>query len=328
LFAPDSGAAARAFHASGVYSDVAVGSNNTFYASRVGGVDTFTYTDFSLDLVTTAALPSFIQPANSTAVAANPNGSQVVASFDVNSVPTLPPTRYLRLDSFHVNNPNDDASGDEPFINVNGERIYTGPEDGAGAGATVDLTNYYNRVLTSDVTIVVQEEDVTQNVPVGAPFAVGTNTAPGTYQVTLTTANGFGVQFINYTFTYTVYDVSFPTPTITPVVAFDRFFNGALFNARPVDVPGVNSLADLQYSPDGQHYYGASLANGWITQDGQLAVSNGQWQFVTTTATTRRDDVQTAFSPDGRHAYSISTKFGVLTVADVDAVTRALGAAN
>ncbi len=56
---------------------------------------------YSLLLLGTGVAPNPLQPANSTAVAVNPNGGQVLASFDVNSVPPTPPTRFLRLDSFH-----------------------------------------------------------------------------------------------------------------------------------------------------------------------------------------------------------------------------------
>ncbi|WP_422923846.1 PKD domain-containing protein [Singulisphaera sp. PoT] len=327
LTSPGDGSAAPADHVSGQYTDVAIGANNTVFASRVGGIDSFTYNDFSLFWTGTTALPNPAQPATATAVAVNPFGNQVVASYDVNSVPVLPPVRFLRLDNFHVINPNDDSSGDEPYIDVNGQRIYTGPQNGAGAGATVDLTAYYNRVLTTDATVVVREEDSIVDEPVGAPFTIGVNSSPGTYVVTLTTVDGFGTEFIRYQLTYTIYDVPIPTPTISPIVSFNTSF-GQLVNPQQINLPGVRSLADLEFGPDGQQYYGASFDNGWITQNDQVAAYEGQWQFATTTAATQRDDIQTTLSPDGRHAYSISTKFGVLTVADVDPSNGALGDAK
>lgn len=315
-------------YVSGAYTDVAAGPNGTVYASRAGGVDTFTYTATTLTRTATSTAPDASHPANATAVAVKPNGSQVLASFDINSVPALPPTKYLQLNFIHVVNANDDSSGDEPFINVNGERIYTGGSNSAPEGTVVNLTSYYNRPLTSTATIVVADPDDLFTNQVGGPVVVDPSLAPGTYQFDLRSYNVFDVEIIYYTINFTVYNVYTDTPTVTPVVSFDRNGSGTLSNPQQFGLAGVTSLADLEFGPDGQHYYGASFGTSQITLGGGIAVSNFQGQSVTAAAATQRDNVQTALSPDGKHAYSVSTKFGVLIVANVDAVTGALGAAT
>ncbi|WP_406694298.1 PKD domain-containing protein [Singulisphaera sp. Ch08] len=327
---PGGGLNSTAAFINGPFTDVATGPNGIVYASRAGGVDTLAYTGNLLFRLATSAAPDASHPANATAVAVAPNGSQVLASFDINSVPVLPPTKYLRLDSITVIDGNDPSTGEDIRINVNSSQIFAADNTVIEGGNPLDLKNYYDQPLTSTATIDVFEVDTTRTVRVGTgPTSIDVNTAVGSHSVRLQSPNILGTAIvIDYSLAYTVYEVFTPTPTVTPVVSFDRNGSGMLSNPQQLGLPGVTSLADLEYGPDGQHYYGASIGTNQITLDGGIAVSNFQGQSVTAAAATQRDNVQTALSPDGKHAYSVSTKFGVLIVANVDAVTGALGAAT
>src|SRR5262249_17469005 len=140
-----------------------------------------------------------------------------------------------------------------------------------------------------------------------------------TVEVTFVTNNGSG-PIIRYVLSYTVYDATPATPDVTPLVKFNRDGTGALSGLQQVDIAGVTRLDALAVSPNGQDVYGASRLTDQITLDGGIAVSDGQAKNnLSAEVQTNGEAVRTALSPDGKFAYSVSARYGVLTVSPVDA---------
>ncbi len=315
----------------GVYNKVAAGPNHTVYATKAGGVDTFTYTAAGLGTQTSTAVVDSTHLATGTAVAVKPNGGQVVTAFDVNSIAPSPVKRYLHLISLDVPNRHDVFNSDEPFININGNRVYTAGTNTVGTGAHIDLSGILLE-LTAAATIDLWEysepgdlygDDLLGRRTVALP-------EPGIFTQYIEDYTGYVVGFgWEYILRYEAYTETPPTPQVSPVVTFDRDGAGALSNPVQVPIAGVARIVDLAASPDSLDYYGASFSTSQLTMNRGAslgAIGNGQAQTVAATALASRDNVQTALSPDGRHAYAVSAKFGVLTVADVNAVTGALSA--
>ena len=107
---------------------------------------------------------------------------------------------------------------------------------------------------------------------------------------------GTAVTHSDYTLVYTVYDVPNPTPTVTPVVSFVQipFGPATIFLPQQLPLPGVPFLTDLQYAPNGQDYYGASVATNQITLDSGIAISDfdsrSAFTMPTTTCERRHPD--------------------------------------
>ena len=299
----------------GAYSDVATYPTNAFVtASRAGGVELFDYSTSELALLTTATYPSADYAANATSVAVSPDGTSVMASFDTTSIPDY--SKQLRLKS--VSSTGKPDSWGAAAVRVNGELI--------------DPTQY-DELLTADATITIAHESGTSpytlvtpinSVTIATAASIGTDktvTVKQRYEL-----NELSWVTVTYTLTYDVYDPE--PPTVDATVQILGF--GVLNWVLPI---GNERLDDLAFSPNGEAFgVRGTTSPSLLTQIGfftdNTTVKSGDTQQIAA-AVSGPDNVQTYVSvPNSSVSYSISTKYGVLTVSDVNAGTGNLDAAK
>lgn len=322
------------------YFDVATGihgSQRQVHAIFDGGIATYNY-GASLGTATDRYHVNSTNKALGTALAVDPDdANRIVASFDKTSVDTSASTYTLTLNSIYAEGDGQDLNdgnlvtpGWELYVKVNGVMRGTVKTDFDNDGQTKSLNIAIN--VTDDVLLELWEDDgssgddllvsTTITIPPGSSY---TNYME--YQITEAfTGSLLGKARLNYSVTVN----AGTTPTTQPITIFDRESNGTLeANPTLVSNPHVNKYESLAASPVTSDFIGTSSENNLIALFGDnhlRTLRDGELQSnIPIPAQPGADDVQTVFNYDGRHAYSISAKYGTIAVYQRDIGTGALG---
>ncbi|MFO0966953.1 MAG: PKD domain-containing protein [Gemmataceae bacterium] len=290
------------------------------------------------------------------ALAVDPDGDRVLASVDMNSVDIPQPSEvYMQVKTFHVVTSTDQNSSSNPedvYFKLNDVRMaYDGSLDEVvevGSGETAHLVGHIDEQLVYappyqgpygyafklqvwDEDPALQSDDLLESVL----YTVNPNDftpANSTLTKTFTTSDG------NFSISFTLRAVFPTTPVLaSPLFTFARASGGALGGGVAVAGidPAIKKLDFLAVAPTAAGYaeqdvYGVSTPNDTILRvrsTGVVALKDGDAQTVQLAALMNTDDVRTVVTSDGKHAYSVSPKYGVLSVLPVNA-DGTLGAAT
>ena len=139
--------------------------------------------------------------------------------------------------------------------------------------------------------------------------------------------------------TFEVRRIAGSTPTTEPVLTFVRdSSSGTLSSPHQVTFNDANKLDALAVSAVNSDFYGTNASGDFLALFSGAGNSAAFQQPKLTDGTVQNgleyraqlgpDDVETVISPDGKHAYSISGKYGLIMLATRDAATGALQYAN
>ncbi len=335
------------------YRAVATGPNNTVYGAFDGGIRVFNYSNAGLGAaVDTENWVNATNLAQATAVAVDSDSGRVVASFDDTSVNPNPDTFQLQLISlYHIYGQDKFdtlTDDDEIYVEVSGVRVF-GPSTfvvdslSNDTEETRDLTSVAPVTISGSATVKLWEEDDGQGdeVLVNNDDLLGslTVTTPTTgdsdsYTITWTTRDVTTDDVSTAILTFEVRRIADSTPTTEPVLTFDRnATSGVLSSPFQVNFSAANKLDALAVSTVSSDFYGTNLSGDLLALFSgagnaatlQKTLTDGTVQNgLEYLAQAGADDVETIISPDGKHAYSISGKYGLILVATLDATTGAL----
>ncbi len=331
------------------YFDVATDAHGQVLGIFDGGIAAYRYSNSQLGPATDTPHVNATNKALGTALAVDADDNdRVVASFDKTSVDPSATTYTLTLTSIYAQGDGQDlvegnfvTPGWELYVKVNGVRRGSIKEDFDNDGQTKSLNITID--LTSDTTLELWEDDGDSGddrlvgTTISIPPSSSNYTTYMEYQVTeLVTGKLLGKARLNYS----VSTNTSPTPTTQPVAVFDRDDNGRL-DTQPalVSYTSANQFQSLSVSPVTSDFVGTNSANDLLAlfgdNDGDAGgtaslvatVRDGVLQTgIVLPPQPGADDVQTVFNYNGRHAYSISAKYGTIAVYQRDGGTGRLGA--
>ncbi len=334
------------------YRDVAAGPGNTVYGAFDGGIRVFRYTNSGLGAaIDTENWVNATNLAQATAVAVDADSGRVVASFDDTSVNPNPDTFQLQLISLYHIYGQDKFDGltfdDEIYVEVNGTRIF-GPSTFTVNGAfsddaeTRDLTTVAPVTISGSATVKLWEQDDGQ----GDELLVNNDDLLGSRTVTTPTTGDSDSYTISWAvqdsvtkdisqaiLTFEVRRIAGSTPTTEPVLTFVRnSSSGTLSSPHQVTFNDANKLDALAVSAVNSDFYGTNASGDFLALFSGAGTSAAFQQPKLTDGTVQNgleyraqlgpDDVETVISPDGKHAYSISGKYGLIMLATRDASHR------